>query len=293
MQRKARAVGANIAWFPVDTGPVAQVRNINTVLTLHGVAALHEPDVRGPLSGRIWRKRARAAAIAADVIITVSHSSADDIVQLAGERIADRIVVIPHGIADEWFEPARHDALADIKRTYPLEEPYALYYGNIEPRKNLPMAVGAIERLREVFPNLRLVVSGAPAWDSDDLMELLSVKPWVDYLGRRSDDEIRALLAGARCFVFPSRYEGFGFPVLEAMAAGTPVACSRRGSLQEIVADAAFTTDDLTVEGFVEACERALTADRSSTAKKSIEHARRFSWATSIRKHQEVFESIS
>lgn len=290
MVRAAERRGARFVWYPADTGPVRQTRRVRTVLTLHGVGALHEPSIRKPVAGRIWLERARRAARVADTIITVSRSSADDIVALAGASVRSRIEVIPHGVSDFWF--GGDDAAADERciRELGVTEPYVFYYGNIEPRKNLPLALDAIEQLRREHPELGFVVAGKPAWESDAILAELHARPWVQYVGRRTDEEIRALLHRSAFFLFPSRYEGFGLPVLEAMAAGTPVVCSTRGSLGEVAGDACFTFDDLEAGRVAEAGAAALAVDRAAQAERARTHARRFTWESSYAAHRALFD---
>lgn len=290
MVRTAERRGARFVWYPADTGPVRQTRRIRTVLTLHGVGALHEPSIRRPVAGRIWLERARRAARVADTIITVSRSSAEDIVALAGTSVRSRIEVIPHGVSDFWF--AATDEATDERLVADLDvtEPYALYYGNIEPRKNLPLALAAMEELRREHPDLGFVVAGKPAWESDAILAELHRRPWVQYVGRRTDAEIRALLRRAAFFLFPSRYEGFGLPVLEAMAAGTPVVCSTRGSLGEVAGDACFTFDALEAGSVAAAAAAALATDRAAQAERSRAHARQFTWESSFSAHRALFD---
>lgn len=293
MPREAERIGARFVWYPADTGPLRHTRKVHTALTLHGVGALHEPSVRSPWAGRVWIERARRAARVADTIITVSQSSADDITTLAGKGVASRLHVIPHGVSDFWFgEPdgLETDALVRGVAHITATAPFALYYGNIEPRKNLPLALEALRLVRREHPELQFVVAGAPAWDSAAIVASLEATPWVHYVGRRTDEELRALLHRSALFLFPSRYEGFGLPVLEAMAAGTPVVCSTRGSLGEVAGGACFTFDRLEAGVVAEACTAALAADRIAHADRARAHARTFNWEASYAAHRELFD---
>lgn len=289
MQDLARSGGARIAWYPADTGPVRRTRGVTTVLTLHGVAALHEPSVRSPIAGRVWRERAAAAGRAADRIITVSQSSADDVATLVGPGAAERITVIPHGVDPAWFAPP---SPAELEAADALTggAPFAFFFGNLEPRKNLPLAVEALALVREQHPDLRLVVSGAPGWDSTEARAVIDAQAWAEHVGRRTDAEVRALLARCAVFVFPSRYEGFGLPVLEAMAAGAPVVTTTRGALSEVAGEAAFAVERLDPAVFADAVLRALAADRGQVAARSRAHAATFSWDESVARHQEVLD---
>jgi glycosyltransferase involved in cell wall biosynthesis len=200
----------------------------------------------------------------------------------------DKMTVIHHGVVPFWSEsPSAEDWPSD----FALDLPFAFYFGNIETRKNVQLSLAAMELVREEHPDLQFVLSGSagwPAWDSQRIVDELSARPWVHYLGRRSDHEVRALMGRASMFLFPSRYEGFGLPVLEAMACGARVVCSTRGSLREVAGDACFTFDDLTPEAMAEACHTALATDQTAQRARAKDRAATFTWERSYAKHIQV-----
>src|SRR5262249_35502896 len=189
-----RARQADVLHCTTFRGPARAT--VPTVLTLHDLAILRAPQ-SCPRWHRIYGRTVTSVLRAADALVAVSEFTRDEIVRLAGVP-AGRITVIPNGV-DETFSPEGARQAGE----------YVLAVATLEPRKNLRRAV---EAAREAGAELRVV--GAPGWGGVD------VEGWV---GEVTDDELAALYRGAQCVLYPSLYEGFGLPVLEAMACGTPV----------------------------------------------------------------------
>ena len=285
------SAGIDVIHYPADTGPVAR-GSVPIVTTIHGMASLHVDGVRSPLSERIWRRRTARAAAVSNHVVTVSTSSARDLVQ-ALDVPAGRISVIPHGIDHQRFHPW-HEQDQAVLRRFPLPQRFCLYLGNLDPRKNLVRLVRAFDTQQLKRVDARLVIAGRPAWDADDILEEIKRSQRVTYLGQVSEDAVAPLMRAAAGFVFPSLYEGFGFPVLEAMACGTPVVCSGRGSLEEVAGEAALVVDPLNVNCIAgaigEIWSEPLTATELRLA--GIKNADRYSWKTSARDHRRCFESV-
>jgi glycosyltransferase involved in cell wall biosynthesis len=287
----ARRVGrpGTVLHYTSDTGPVLRAK-VPAVVTVHGIASRWVSDVRTPAQEAIWRFRVRRAISAVEKVITVSESSADDLhAELAVDR--DRLAVIPHGIDVERF--AAHCTL-DVGAGRRLPAEYVLYVGNVEPRKNLVALIEAMQQepLRQL--GLQLIIAGRRAWSSGPTMAAIREHPNVLYLDFVDDDTRNALMQNCRLFVFPSLYEGFGFPVLEALAAGAPVAATRRGALRD-VAGPAWELPDTDAEGLSESIARAL-ADTGWQARCRAEGPRwaaRFSWQSSIERHIQLYRELS
>lgn len=274
--------------YSADTGPLIRTRQPSLV-TVHGVASRWIDTARTPRQERIWRLRVQRAISATDAVITVSRSSADDVAHVFGVD-PDQITTIHHGIDVDRFRipTALPDRFADLAGV-----PYVLYLGNIEPRKNLIELVGAFDDHRLRTLGVRLVIAGKPAWNSDESMRAI-MSGSVEYLGFVDDEERTALMQHATLFAFPSLYEGFGFPILEAMAAGAPVLTSTRGSLAE-VSGPALTFDDLSREGIAEAIASSLS-DPNRLKLSQDEGAAwvtRFSWDDSVEQHLKVYSQLA
>ncbi|SMH34704.1 Glycosyltransferase involved in cell wall bisynthesis [Rathayibacter oskolensis] len=282
----------DVVHFPADTGALLSA-SVPLVGTIHGLATLHVPHVRTASADRIWRYRVMRLAKVATRIITISDSSARDIASVAPEA-AGKIVKILHGIDHGKFRPEEGSADAAELESLQIDGPYFLYLGNLDPRKNLVELCRAAQIVHQKT-GIPLLISGAPAWDSDAIMQTITTTPGVRYLGRVSDEAMLPLLRAATAFCFPSTYEGFGFPVVEAQACGTPVVCSDRGSLAEIAGDSALIVKEL--DGPSIAREMLRVLDEPSLAgelrRRGIANAARFQWHESISAHAEVFKEAS
>lgn len=283
---RARRPG-RVLHYSADTGPLITTRQPSLV-TVHGVASRWISTARTPRQEKIWRLRVQRAISSTDSIVTVSKSSADDVSHVFGVDPA-LITTIHHGIdADRFRTPcALPDRFSNLDGV-----PYALYLGNIEPRKNLIELVSAFQDRRIRALGVRLVIAGKPAWNADESMRAI-MSGSVDYLGFVGDEERTALMQHAALFVFPSLYEGFGFPVLEAMAAGAPVLTSTRGSLAE-VAGPALTVEDLSRSGIADAIVSSLSDSvrLSRSREEGAAWVARFSWDESVRQHLQIYSRL-
>lgn len=282
----ARRQRANsVVHFVADTGPIFQPK-MPSVVTVHGVASRWIDTARNRPQEIVWRSRVAAAIRACDRVITVSESSASDVSEIFDiER--EHIAVIPHGIDSTKF--VRQDGLSSSLLST-LPDSFLLYVGNIEPRKNLIELIEAVESDASLPP---LVLAGKPAWNYRQSLDVIDRARKTIYLGFISDVDRAALMQNCTAFVFPSLYEGFGFPVLEAMASGAAVITTDRGSLAE-VAGPSWTLNGVDRESIREGINLALSdqdwlagapqAGRLWTAK--------FSWDASVDQHVEIYRSL-
>ena len=232
---------------------------VPTILTVHDLAVLRHPEVF-PLWTRLYGRTALRPTIrAADRVVAVSEFSKREVVELAGVD-PDRIDVVPNAL-----EPVfRSDGDA-------AEGEYVLAVGTLEPRKNLARVVEATAR---AGVELRLV--GAPGWGDAG-----GAGKHVTWLGRIEDDELAAAYRGARSLVFPSLYEGFGIPALEAMACGTPVVTSAGSAMEEVVGDAAILVDPFDVASIAAGIEAA-DRQRDELVPLGLERAGRYTWERAV-----------
>lgn len=204
-----------------------------------------------------------------------------------------------HLAPSKQFKPHSRQETEAILSLYGLEyNHYCFYAGTIEPRKNLLTLLSAYERLpqavRQYFP---LVLSGYKGWKSEDIhsrIERAARDGWVKYLGYTSADHLPALYAGARLFTFPSLYEGFGLPVLEAMSAGVPVVCSNSSTLPEVAGGAALLVDPQDVEAWTQALQQGLNDEtwRMQAIQQGLVRAKQFSWNRCAAETLSVYQRV-
>jgi glycosyltransferase involved in cell wall biosynthesis len=275
--------------FSADTGPMVRPRT-PSVVTVHGVASRWTQVARTDAQEKVWRARVGAAIRNTDRLITVSNSSASDIAEVFGADPAD-IRTIPHGIDAELYATP-----ADLSPALAAYEsrPFALFLGNLEPRKNIVDLIRAFGHPSVRATGLELVIIGRPAWNYDEILKEIEASSWVTHLGFVDETDKVAMMQRCEAFLFPSHYEGFGFPVLEALAAGAPVICSERGSLAE-VAGPSMRLSDLDAESMAEqiATHLADTAAMQTCRAEGAAWARRFSWERSVDQHIAVYRELA
>ncbi len=236
--------------------------------TIHDLTCWLMPELHTPGNVKADREFADRILRRANGLIAVSENTRQDAIRLLGIA-PDRIQTIYSGIAEEYFtaQPVRR------------ARPYALYVGTIEPRKNLAALLDAWALLK---PSLRadfdLVIAGPRGWSSDQTLERIQRE--ATYLGYVPEADLPGLFAGATAFVYPSLYEGFGFPVAQAMAAGTPVITSNNSCLPEIVGDATLLIDPRSPAEIESALTRLLESEalRTDLAAQGRKRAELFRW---------------
>lgn len=270
--------------YSADTGPLVPVRRPSLV-TVHGVASAVAEGVRNPVQEFTWRSRVRAAMKFTDALITVSESSGETLQEVFGVA-ASKIHIIPHGIDNELFSKPTTGTEV-VRQQLPNE--YLLYLGNIEPRKNLISLVDAVDKLK-----IPLVIAGRAAWNSEEIERRIALSPNAIRLGFVSNEDRVFVLQNCKAFIFPSLYEGFGFPVLEAMAAGAPVLATRRGSLRDVAGPAGHIKD-VTSEAIAEALEQYLDDEQwlASVIPEGKAWAKTFTWENSVSAHARLYQEIT
>lgn len=277
LPRAARRAGVDVIHAPAYTGPFWAP--VPVVLTIHDVSYERHPEWYPYRRDRLRRAFYRRSARAAAHILTDSEFSAREIGE-AYDISRDRLTVAPLGVDPNFAPPGLHQP-----GTVP-SPPYLLHVGDLHVRRNLAMVVDAVirARARSGVKTLSLVLAGVDRGVGELLDALASARGASDVvarLGLVDDRHLRGLYGGAAALVYPSRYEGFGLPVLEAMACGTPVIASRAGSIPEVLGDAGTLLEPDDVEGWTEAIA-AVVGDAGVSARmraQGLARAAAFTWA--------------
>ena len=292
--RASRALGVlrpDVAHFTNGMIPIGAP--VATVVTVHDMSLRLYPRCHPVRRLLLNRPLMHLAIRQASAIVTVSHSARRDLLRLHGVE-PDRVSVI-HEAASPAFRPiADRLTLDDVRARYGLPSRFILYVGAIEPRKNLTRLMRAFADARRAGIPHHLVCAGPYGWASRDLsghIDRLGIKEVVHFTGYVPFEHLPAIYNLGDFFVFPSLYEGFGLPVVEAMACGLPVLTSNTSSLGEIAGDAAETIDPTDTDAMIAAIRRLATdpALRRDRAERGLQRARTFSWAQSAREMLAVY----
>ncbi|HYZ85915.1 MAG TPA: glycosyltransferase family 1 protein [Bryobacteraceae bacterium] len=262
--------------------------------TLYDMTCLLMPENHTAANVRAERNYAEHVLKRANGLIAISEHTKRDTVRLLG--ICDsKISVVYPGVPDVYFRDLS-DEVRRVKHSLKLTKPYALIVGTIEPRKNVDMLLDAWAKLpRDIREAWELIVAGPEGWaHSKTLARLRSAPDGVRYLGYVAERDLPALTAGSDLFVYPSFYEGFGFPAAQAMAAGVPLITSNVSSLPEVAQDAGILIDPKSVEGLRAALLQAITSPvkRAEMSRRGREIAREYTWQQAARKSAFFFENL-
>jgi len=262
---------------------IPRLRGTPVCATIFDAIPLSHPEWANPQMRRAKNWILRHSIQWADRVLAISQAMVPEIVEHYGIS-QDRIAVTPLGVGDEWFIAESPVRIREVRERHGVAPGYFLSVGTLQPRKNIARVVEAYLRLPSAIrAEHQLVVVGKVGWSAASTVESLRrhVSSGVRWLERIPDDELRSLYQGATAFVFPSLYEGFGLPVVEAFASGTPVIASTGTSLPEIVGDAGCLVDALDVGAIGAALERIVDdpAWADALRVKGRERAKRYSWA--------------
>ncbi len=232
----------------------------------------------------------------ADAIIAVSQHTRRDLLEVYATP-PQKVYVVEEGI-DERFRPAGEADIRRVKERYSIRRPYLLMVGTLEPRKNHVLAFRALAQLKAEGWSHCLVAVGGGGWLFDAVqrqVESLQLSDDVIFAGHVADADLPALYSGADCFLMPSLYEGFGIPVLEAMACGAPVVCSKVSSLPEVAGEAARFIEPLTAEGLADAVRQVLSHPKMADKMLSdgMRQAGRYRWQRAADETVQVYRAAA
>jgi glycosyltransferase involved in cell wall biosynthesis len=296
LPRRLMKNGIDIFHGPASLIPFRK-DHFKTVVTIHDLVAFLFSETIPLKYGAYMRYLLRQAVKRADRIISVSHHTRDDLIKIL--KVPSKKIVVIHEAPSPIFRPYAPDLVRPIlKKRYGIQKKYIYHLGNIEPRKNLIKLLEAFTLVcREVGTDYQLVVSGQKGWLIRSLSRFLKTYPMreqVFFTGYVPLEDLPYLMNGAEIFVFPSLYEGFGLPVLEAMSCGTPVISSNRSSIPEIAGSAGILVDPTDVQALADQIVYLLRngEERRRLSRLGQEQAARFSWEEVARKTHQVYRSV-
>lgn len=268
-----------------------------SVATFHDLSPFTWADCHPGERVRFMQKEMHKTLTRASGLITDSEYTRREVAEYFAWPL-DRIHAVPLASSSD-FRPRVASELSEVLHRHGLQPGgYSLYVGTIEPRKNIVTLLDAYERLpvalRRRWP---LILSGYKGWRSEEIhgrIEDAQRAGWARYLGFVPGEDLPLLFAGARLFAFPSLYEGFGLPVLEALSSGVPVVCSNSSSLPEVAGEAALMSEPLDVDAFTANLQRGLEDDawRTMAIASGLRHAASFSWERCARQTIEVYRKV-
>lgn len=294
LAREMRRCPPDMLFVPAHVVPLCHPPA--TVVTIHDIGYRFFP-AQHPLGARLYLEAStRYSCMAARHVIADSQATARDLTQVYGVPAA-KISVVYLGI-DQASWHAEVTEQKRVRARNRLEHPYVLYIGTLQPRKNLARLIEAFAQLPAHLGEHDLVLAGATGWLTSGIfqrVQKLGLTERVRFLGYVAQEDLAALLSAASCFVLPSLYEGFGLPVLEAMACGTPVVCSNAGALPEVAGDAALLFSPTDTAALVAALTQVLgdAATRATLVDRGRCQVQRFSWERCARETLAVLEEVA
>lgn len=290
-------VFAGVDLFHATEHLLPKLRYIRSVFTLHDTAYLLFPRYHLPRNRIFLRQMMPRFLARADRIIVPSENTRRDALRFY-RLDPEKIEVIPEGVDARFNPEIDRGRIAAVRERYGLPERFILCVSTIEPRKNLPTLLEAYAALRPLHPDVGLVIAGGKGWLAEPFFERLRSLELTDRVtltGYVSDEDLPALLNAAAVFAYPSEFEGFGLPPLEAMACGIPVVCSNASSLPEVVGEGGLQLPPHDVRGWVGALSRALEDEqlRADLRARGLARARRFTWERAADRTLEVYRSVS
>ena len=279
-----RALQPDVVWMPIQMVPLGIPKSTRVVVTVHDLAFEYYPETF-PWADR-WRHKLylRYALRRADHVIAITESTKRDILRLVPTRDPETITVVYHGFDASRFTPIANSHDAEVLKKYNLESgSYVLYVGALQPRKNLVRLLQAFALAKREIPDMKLVLVGARAWAWQSIEVAIDhhlFREDIIVTGAVSAEDLPSWYRGARVFVYPSLYEGFGMPLLEAFASGVPVLTTNNSSLPEVGGDAPRYADAKDVEAMAK--ELVILwrdeAIRKDHIERGLQRAKDFSW---------------
>jgi glycosyltransferase involved in cell wall biosynthesis len=272
-------------FLPIQAAPIFVPRATEVTATIHDLAFKRYPETFPKEHLFKLNLMLGLAVRRADKLIAVSQSTKDDLLEYFPSLSEDKIKVIHHGFDSEFFGTRiAQDEIQKVLANYQLlNTNYILYVGALQPRKNLVRLIEAFDIAKQSMFEMKLVLAGERAWMAEEIFRAREKSPYKEDIimtGQVSFEELRVLYQGARLFVFPSLYEGFGLPILEAFASQVPVLTTSNSSLLEVAGKAALYANALSVIDIAEKLERLWSDEtlRTELVRRGDEQLQKFSW---------------
>jgi glycosyltransferase involved in cell wall biosynthesis len=267
------------------------------IVTVYDLSFVRAPESSSPRLRAFLNRVVPGSVGRADCVLVDSRMTRDDLVELYGVD-GDKIVVLWGGVDKKFVPVFSSDLFMTMRSKYTIgERPYILSVGTVQPRKNYSRLIQAVWQLRSQGYDLDLVISGGRGWLEDAIYETIktyNMQEHVHMIGYADDADLPALYSGAVCVALPSLYEGFGLPVLEAMACGTPVVTSNVSSLPEVAGDAAVLVDPYDVEAIAHAIQTVVDDEalRQRLITGGLERASQFTWSRAAKQLMALYRDL-
>ena len=263
--------------------------NSAKVTTIHDFGFLKYPSTAHPKIASAMKGRLEWVKKDVDLIIAISKATKNDVVDILGIS-PKKVKVVYEALPKDIKKVQNNKLIADVKKKYKIKNDFLLSVATLEPRKNLKRVILAFNEVKKIIPDMQLVLAGKLGWDQD-IKKMMGKRPkdiiFTGFIDR--EHELSSLYSSASCFVFPSLYEGFGLPILEAMVCGCPVVTSNISSMPEVAGDAAVLVEPLEVESISHGIVKAIK-EKDALVKKGFEQIDKFSWEKTAKETLRVYK---
>lgn len=265
-----------------------------TLLTVHDLTFLVRPECFAPALQTYLRRTVPRSLKRADLVLVDSHASQHDLERLLGVQ-PERIALVYPGVDTKRFRPLPQPEIELVRQRLGLPAAFLFFVGTLEPRKNIPRLIQAFAQLAPRYPDLQLVIAGRKGWLYEAIftsVTQLGLQARIRFLDFVADADLPAVYNLARAFVYPSLYEGFGLPVIEALACGTPTVTSNIASLPEVAGPVALLVDPFAIDAIAEGIERSLVMTTPHRLA-GLQQAAQFSWEGAAQTLLECYDRVA